>query len=584
MARVYKAYHTRLRREAAIKIILSDIAHDANFQARFEQEAQLIANLQHPNIVSIYDFGEDRGLTYLVMQYVGGGTLRQNLPNGRPLEARRAIHYTLQMARAHHHAHRHGIVHRDVKPQNMLLSTNNPYQLLLSDFGIAKIFDFSQEETHTGDIGNASPSHPLTTSAGQIVGTAAYMAPEQVNGQSVDARTDVYALGIVLYQMLTGYAPFQATTTNGLMYQQVHTPPKPVQQINPDVSDSLAQITERALAKNPAQRFQSAETMAQALESATATVVNPYSTIPDKNATVQSPQRSAPSAPSTAPTPPTYNPTQSYVLPPSFNPSTNNAPPSPFYGAPGANISNISMGVPAPSRPKTWRRLQSIGGILLTIVVLAFFMLNKWSLPNSQTTLTTSTPSPARSFIDTFDTSNNNVWPQGNSNGLTASIEKGQYTLTTDSQTATHFPYPGAVGTLPANFTLTTEISQVQGPTQIYYGLVFYLKPQSSQCYAFVINNVGSYLILRYDGGNAPPKQLWNGSSSAIQTGLHKKNLLQVAAQNNHFSFKINNQSAPLAPGQTTLTDITYTNGQLGLLITGPSASFIVTKVQLERS
>ncbi|HZU01415.1 MAG TPA: serine/threonine-protein kinase, partial [Ktedonobacteraceae bacterium] len=206
MARVYKAYHKRLRREAAIKIILSDIAHNANFQARFEQEAQLIANLQHPNIVSIYDFGEEHDLTYLVMQYVGGGTLRENLPHGRPLEARRAIHYTLQMARALHHAHQHGIVHRDVKPQNMLLSSDNPHQLLLSDFGIAKIFDHTQEETHTGDIGDVSQAYPLVTSAGQIVGTAAYMAPEQVNRQPVDARTDVYALGVVLYQMLTGYA------------------------------------------------------------------------------------------------------------------------------------------------------------------------------------------------------------------------------------------------------------------------------------------------------------------------------------------------------------------------------------------
>src|SRR5690242_13897002 len=158
MARVYKAYHTRLHREAAIKVILSDIAHDAAFQARFEQEARLVANLNHPNIVSIYDFGEEHDQTFLVMQYVGGGTLRQNLQNGRPLEVRRTIHYMLQMARALHHAHQHGIVHRDVKPQNMLISARNPNQLLLSDFGIAKLFDSSQQDTQTGSV---SPLNPL---------------------------------------------------------------------------------------------------------------------------------------------------------------------------------------------------------------------------------------------------------------------------------------------------------------------------------------------------------------------------------------------------------------------------------------
>lgn len=582
MACVYKAYHKRLRREAAIKIILSDIAHNANFQARFEQEAQLIANLQHPNIVSIYDFGEDQGLTYLVMQYVGGGTLRQNLPYGRPLEARRAIHYMLQMARALHHAHQHGIVHRDVKPQNMLLSADNPHQLLLSDFGIAKIFDRTQEDTHTGDISDVSLAYPLMTSAGQIVGTAAYMAPEQVNRQPVDARTDVYALGVVLYQMLTGYVPFQSTTTEGLLYQQVHMQPKPVRQVNPDVPDALAHITERALAKNAAHRFPSAEMMAQALESAIATVTNLYSTIPDRNATIPGPQSSAFSSPSVAPTPLTYNPPQSYIPASSSSLSANNAPPFPAYRTPGANTSGISRGVPASSRPKTWRRFQGIGAILLTISILAFFALNGWPFTHLQSPLTPSASSSATSFIDTFDTSNNNGWPQGNSAGLTASIEQGKYTLITDSQASTHFPYPKTIGMLPANFTLTGAIEQEQGSAQIYYGLVFYLQPDSPRCYAFVINNAGSYQILRYDAGKTQPEALWIGSSSAIQADLHKQNQLQVIAQNSHFSFKVNNQVLPLKPGQATLTDTTYSNGQLGLLVTGPNASFIVTKVQLE--
>src|SRR5437588_435257 len=141
MAQVYKAYHARLRREVAIKVILPQIADRSGFRERFEREAQLVASLEHRNIVAVYDFGELGNLTYLVMQYVGGGTLRDILRREGRLEPHKAIQYAIQMARALHHAHQRGIVHRDVKPQNMLVSTSDTHELLLSDFGIAKLFD-----------------------------------------------------------------------------------------------------------------------------------------------------------------------------------------------------------------------------------------------------------------------------------------------------------------------------------------------------------------------------------------------------------------------------------------------------------
>jgi serine/threonine protein kinase len=560
MARVYRAYHLRLRREDAVKIILPGIAHDPTFKARFEQEAQLAATLHHPNIVSIYDFGEDRGLTYLAMQYVGGGTLRQRLQHQRPLEAALAIHYILQMARALHHAHQHGIVHRDVKPQNMLISTSDPNQLLLSDFGIAKIFDSSQEETHTGEA--TVPVAPLTTSTGQIVGTAAYMAPEQVERQPVDARTDVYALGVVLYQMLTGNVPFQSTTTVGLMYQHVHKLPTPVRQVNPNVPEALARITERALAKQPARRFPSAEAMAEALEAARASLTHPSFTVPDTQ--TNTPYPSHPSTRTSAPTPPIYNTSLSSQTPPasSYHPPAGNAP-SPYN-------------TPA-SRRKNW--LPTIGAILVALLLVAFTII-KWPTTSAPLPLTTTTPTPAGAFTDTFS-SNTYGWPEANSDGLTAAIEQGHYTLTTDNQQNTHFPYPRAVGPLPGNFTYTAEIAQDQGSLQVFYGLVFYLQPERAQCYAFIINNSGNYQILRYEGGNAPFKQLWGGSSAAIQRALHSKNRLQVIARNGQYSFTINDQTVPLKPGQSTLSDTTYTTGKPGLFVAGPSTSFIVTKVQL---
>src|SRR5436309_9787908 len=187
MAKVYKAYHARLRREVAIKVILPQVADKSGFLERFEREAQLIASLEHRNIVAVNDFGEIGKLTYLVMQYVGGGTLRDLLRREGRIEPQRAIQYAIQMSRALHHAHQRGIVHRDVKPQNMLISASDPDEILLSDFGIAKLFatSSSQETMLTPSAGGAR-NDPSLTNADQLVGTAEYMSPEQINRQPVD--------------------------------------------------------------------------------------------------------------------------------------------------------------------------------------------------------------------------------------------------------------------------------------------------------------------------------------------------------------------------------------------------------------
>lgn len=267
MARVYKAYHERLRREVAIKVILPQMANQADFQARFEREAQLVAKLRHRNIVTVYDFGENNTLMYLVMQYVSGGTLRDQLSSRQPLEPRRAALYALQIARALHEAHLHDIVHRDVKPANMLISSTNRNELLLSDFGIARLFDRRQETTPTpSDLASGGNRHSLADGS-RMVGTPRYMAPEQFTGKRVDARTDVYALGVVLFEMLTGQLPFQADNFLGFYYQHVYTLPKPLRELNPAVPEMLEQITMRALAKTPEDRYQSADELVEALKS-----------------------------------------------------------------------------------------------------------------------------------------------------------------------------------------------------------------------------------------------------------------------------------------------------------------------------
>ncbi len=583
MARVYKAYHARLRRDVAIKVILAPDAGNSDFQARFEREAQLIASLEHPNIVAVYDFSDEGQLAYLVMQYVGGGTLRDQLRGGYPLAPDRAAHYALLMARALHHAHQHGIVHRDVKPQNMLVSAQDRSQLLLSDFGIAKLFASSQEVTWSNGSNAGSPGNGLTQ-ADQIIGTTEYMAPEQIKRQAVDARTDVYALGVVLFQMLTGRVPFLSTTSMGLMYQHVHTPAPSVRELNPRVPDLLAQITARSLQKAPEERFQSAGAMAQALENVLSTTVS-FHAMPETYTTL----RRDPTIPvhtqvPTLPSAPVYEPAYPTLTVPANTGPVSNAR---FM----ANTGTGTHGAyPLRSPARKALSAQVIAGIAILVIVLAVIVMRFQASPGG-TGSTTSTPTAVQTtttaapFIDTFAT-NSQQWVEGNIGGLSASVTNGQYTLTTDGQqNNTYFPYPASSGTLPKNFTLSTRIRQDTGGTDRFYGLALNLRYQQNaarSCYAFVVSDDGNYMVLRYDTagtGAIHPTILWQGSSSAIH-GLHQANDLQVIAQHGTFTFKINGQQVPLKKGNT-LADTTYSAGQPGLMVTGPGANYVVTRVQL---
>ncbi len=245
-ARVYKAYQESMHRYVAIKVLVNDSEDRLGFVRRFEREVEVVAQLSHPNIVAVYDTGEVEELVYLVMQYVNGGTFRQRL--GQPLAVADACAAVIQVARALQHAHARGIVHRDVKPSNMLIETGEESRILLTDFGIAKL----------------QGMHGLTKS-GTTIGTPEYMAPEQAEGREIDARADVYSLGCVLYEALAGRAPFIGATPVSVLYQQVHTRPDYIRGLNPQVPRELARVIEVALAKRPEDRFTSAESFAQAL-------------------------------------------------------------------------------------------------------------------------------------------------------------------------------------------------------------------------------------------------------------------------------------------------------------------------------
>ncbi len=576
MARVYKAYHARLRRDVAIKVILPQAADKPGFKERFEQEAQVVARLEHHNIVAVYDFGESGNLTYLVMQYVGGGTLRDQLRGQQPLELRRAVAYAQQMARALHHAHQRGIVHRDVKPQNMLVSSSDPGELLLSDFGIAKLFD--TQETTLPMIGNSSSAGPMLTNVGQMIGTPDYMAPEQINRQPVDARTDVYALGVVLFQMLSGRVPFLASSEIGLLYQHVHTPAPDVRELNPQVPQLLAQITAKALAKAPQARFQTAEEMARALELFTTST--PYTTgarpaTPpfDSNATI------SPLAGPTLPTPSNAG---------AMHYAQAAQPPS-YYGSQPRQQSQTPFVQSIPPHqsiadPITGSKLTStrslhpgtfIFSALLALLVIGGLLWQthpSW-LPfgsGSQSTGATFQP-----FTENFQNNDRN-WTTGNLNGLTASVSNNQYNLSV-SDGNTYFPHPDA-GNLPANFTYTVAMEQNSGATSVFYGLAFHLKENGNAvyCYAFVIDAKGDYQVLKYGVSTSTSyATLTQGTLSAIH-GQNQFNTLKVVVQGNRFSFAVNNTA--ITP---STSDADYTGGQPALMVAGPNANFTVTSAQL---
>jgi tetratricopeptide (TPR) repeat protein/tRNA A-37 threonylcarbamoyl transferase component Bud32 len=248
MATVYKAYHAAMDRYVAIKVLPQHLARDPNFRARFEREARVIARLEHRHILPVYDVAEEDGIPYLVMRYTDGGDLN-NLLAGR-LTVERVVELLAQVAEALGYAHRQGVIHRDVKPANVLIGRDG--DALLADFGIAKIYADTLQ----------------LTGEGNMVGTPAYMAPEQLQGKSVDARTDIYALGVVLYQALTGECPFVAETPLAVAMMHIHNPLRPPRQLKPNIPEPIERIILRAMAKNPVDRFQTAEEMAEALRAA----------------------------------------------------------------------------------------------------------------------------------------------------------------------------------------------------------------------------------------------------------------------------------------------------------------------------
>jgi serine/threonine-protein kinase len=250
MSSVYKAYDPNLKRAVAIKLIHSHLTSDPEFVRRFEVEAAAVAQLRHPNIIQVFDFNNDQNVYYMVLEFVPGETLYDRLyrlnQEGRRLSQDELVGIGASIGNAVAYAHKRGMIHRDVKPANVMLNVQG--EAILTDFGITKIVGETQH-----------------TATGAVVGTALYMAPEQIKGESIDHRVDIYSLGVMLFEMAAGRRPFEADSAMTIMMMHVNDPVPDLRQLNPSTSAALSSIIGKALEKNPSKRYQSGEELASAL-------------------------------------------------------------------------------------------------------------------------------------------------------------------------------------------------------------------------------------------------------------------------------------------------------------------------------
>src|SRR5271154_3659599 len=251
MAEVYRARDLRLDRVVAIKTLRADLARDQTFQARFRREAQSAASLNNPSIVAVYDTGEDMSIPFIVMEYVDGKTVRELLNEGHRLLPERTLEIVSGVLRALEYSHQAGIVHRDIKPGNVMVTRNGDIKVM--DFGIARAM---------------SDAQATMTQTAQVIGTAQYLSPEQARGERVDARSDLYSTGCLMYELLTGRPPFTGDSPVAIAYQHVRENPIPPSRVEPDVPAWADAILLKPRAKSPADRSQTAADMRADLQRA----------------------------------------------------------------------------------------------------------------------------------------------------------------------------------------------------------------------------------------------------------------------------------------------------------------------------
>ncbi len=587
MAVVYRAYDARFKRDVALKVLPSQLLGEAALRTRFEREAQMIASLEHPAIVPVYDFGDEEGQPYLVMRYMPGGSLADRLEQG-PMSSAETLHIISRLASALDQVHAHGIVHRDLKPANVLFDQYG--EAYLSDFGIARLSESSA--SLTGE---------------SIVGTPAYMSPEQGRGEpDIDGRTDLYALGVILFQMLAGKQPYQATTPIGVVMKHITEPIPSLREARPDLPYTFDQVIGTAMAKERSERFPTGSDLLSALEVATRLAEESGESAPPS----RPPEQTPPPASVQSLKPPS-NPGIPAVKPPDVVKPPDTVHP-PDAANPAAEIKSATA--VRPARAGSFSLVFWIGAgltifIVLCVVGAAAIGIGAQFLPqvtapraetpgekgNESASPSTETPqisapqatatalppaatqpdgvtdtAPAASTEDTplppskpqapgallfqDDFSNpKSGWPRQKKD---SSYSGDGYQILVNDPNAVVVAVPGLSLT---DAVIDVEVSKVAGPDRNWFGIVCRYQ-NDKNFYFLVISSDGRYGIGRFVNGE---KKLLNADEMQPDAAIHQgttSNRLSASCIGNTLALTVN--GSPLASVQ----DAAFASGDVGLL------------------
>jgi serine/threonine protein kinase len=608
MGSVYLAQQIRPSRRVAVKVLHPNFSVNSEvyqeFLVRFRREADVIARLEHVNIMPIYEYGEQDNLAYLVMPYLGGGSLRDVLNKRGALPLDEATAYIEQAAAALDYAHSQGVIHRDLKPANFLLASDG--RLVLADFGIARIME-------------ESASNSALTGTGTVLGTPEYMAPEMARGEQIDYRVDIYELGVVLFQMISGHVPFTGSTPIAVAAKHIQEPMPFLQRENPAIPPAVDAVIQKATAKYVDGRYNSARAMAVALRNAisgnasSATYYDHIDNAPTMRAGGQSVILPPPV--------PQYNTAATgFQQPNTMAPNggwDNNANQYPSYAnynqQPGAYGNYAAP--QAPQQPKRqslwWVVAVLVALILITSGVFAAVQLNKnntgavltpvpattpanGSTPaTTATTQPTATPKPTPSPTATTQPTpsptatqqpsptavtpgqiygattpgancdnGGGTWaPFGNP---TITCQQGQQrtrisstaqTQILDGMFLTNLPQ----GAYPNDYEIKVKLQQSQA-SSTDFGVYFRNQPGTQKgTYSFLIHADGSWGAYVYDNATGVPKQIANGTNAV--NDIHTAALIDIVVKGSQFTFSVNGNQLG------TVTDTTYAQGTVGLAV-----------------
>jgi serine/threonine protein kinase len=577
MGIVYLAQQTRPMRRVAVKLLLPEAnvrAEVSNqFLIRFQREADVIAQLEHVNIMPIYEYGEQDKLAYLVMPYLSGGSLRDILAREGAFSLTKTVVYIDQAAAALDYAHAHHVIHRDLKPGNFLLHADG--RLVLSDFGIARIM---QESNDT--VGST------LTATGVFIGTPEYMAPEMALGETIDQRADIYELGIVLFQMLSGTVPFKGNTPLAIVAKQIQEPLPSLHQLNPAIPPAVDNIIQTATAKKREDRFMTAGAVAQALRS----VLN------SSGSHIQDVESSIPTIlSSTKPVmAETVAPLHDTPLPIAAEPNSGSmlkrTEPSSGSFSPNSPVHPITTPVSQRSTLASRQSLLLFIGILLVIAlviggVLVGLQLNRGTTPYStgsltpqtsvrtavSTTVPTSAPTTTQSsqvpkgvplysasLPGTPCDSNGGHWVNYNQAVIVCTSTGTEISNHQSSLAGTLLVNLSNNAVLPSNYIIEAQLQQAPS-SNVDFGLYFRNQTGNAQgIYTFLIHQDGSWSSYVYNNTTGEPTQIASGRRIG---DAHASMTVDVAVNGDNFTFYVNGNQVG------SVINTTYTQGTVGIAI-----------------